>query len=226
MNHRTISGRIAATPVVNTANNRIVFRIIHNFGGDTEPLGLNFVAFKTKKGFPAGVEGLKKGDNVIVAAFLRPNNYTNAEGEVEYRSQLIVKNVKINESNESVNDFILTGRLAADPTVKGKTMTFRLIHNFGGDKAPMGQNYVAFQGKDGKWPEGLDGIKKGDAVQVAAFERPNNYTNETGSKLYRSQTIVKRAEPWTPAKTDEEAATEDAAVEGFLPEEINVEFAE
>ena len=81
-------------------------------------------------------------------------------------------------------------------------------------------------GKDGKWPEGLDGIKKGDAVQVAAFERPNNYTNETGGKLYRSQTIVKRAEPWAPTKADEEAATEDAAVEGFLPEEINVEFAE
>lgn len=217
-NNVKISGRIASV-TVNEKNNRTTIRLVHNFGGDVDALGLDLVAFKNKKGaWPAGVEGLKKGDNIIVNAFQRPNNFTNESGEVKYRTQLLVKNIALNEKNESVNDVELSGRLAADPAVNeaGSRTTIRLIHNFGGDLAPLGVTVTAFKDKKGAWPAGVEGLKKGDNIIVKAFQRTNNYTNAEGEKIYRVQVLAKSVEMNSKPEAEEakEQKEEKAAEKG------------
>lgn len=213
MNHIKISGRVVADPTINENNTRVSFRIIHNFGGETEPLALNLVALKNKKGLPYGVEGLKKGDNVIVTAFMRPANYTaevkdkdgNVTEEMRYYNQLLVKSVKANTEKESVNDFTLSGRLAADPKTGEKSSSFILIHNFGdkaGNIAALSMRYVAFAGKDGKFAAGVDTLKKGKAVEVSAFMRPSTFEKD-GKNVTVINYIVKKVTDWAPAKADD-----------------------
>lgn len=208
-NNFNLSGRVA-TVNTNEKNNRIEVRIVHNFGGKKlDPLGVTFTAFKNKKGqYPAGVEGLQKGDNVIVYAMQRPNNYTNAEGDKKYRTRYIVKRVEANTDKKSVNEVEFNGRLAADATVNeaGNRCEVRFIHNFGKDMEPLGITAISLKGKNGELI-GAD-LKKGKHYLVKAFVRSNNYTNEAGDKKYRQQLVLKSVEPIV--KSEEQEATEEA----------------
>ena len=208
MNNVILSGRVANV-TVNESNTRMNIRLIHNFGGEVEPISPEFVAFKNKKGaWPAGVEGLKKGDNVIISAFQRPNNFTNAEGEKKYRTRNIIKRVEANTENKSVNDVEINGRLAADASVNeaGTRCEIRLIHNFGGDNEPLGLTFFSLKGKNNELVG--SGLKKGDKVVVKAFQRSNNYTNAEGEKKYRTQLLLKSVTE--DVKPEEESQKEDA----------------
>lgn len=208
MNNMILSGRVA-TVNTNESNTRIEFRIVHNFGGDKEPLGLTLTAFKNKKGaYPAGVEGLKKGDNVIVSAFQRPNNFVNADGDKKYRTRYIVKKVDANADGKSVNDVEINGRLAADAAVNeaGTKCEIRIIHNYGGNVEPLGLTLISLKGKNNE----LVGttLKKGEKVVVKAYQNSDNWTNAEGEKKYRSQLILKSVV--ADAKPEEESQKEEA----------------
>lgn len=208
MNNINLSGRIA-TVNTNESNTRIEIRIIHNFGGETAPLGVTFTAFKNKKGaYPAGVEGLKKGDNVIVHAFQRPNNWTNAEGEKKYRTRFLVKSVEANTENKSVNDVTINGRLVSDAVVNeaATRCEVRIAHNFGKDMDPLFLSFISLKGKNNELA-GTD-LKKGAPVTVSAYMRSNNWTNAEGETKYRSQMLIKSVEADT--KPEEESVKEEA----------------
>lgn len=208
-NNFNLSGRVAST-TTNDKNNRIEIRLIHNFGGKKlDPLGITFTAFKNKKGaFPAGVEGLNKGDNIIVYAMQRPNNYTNAEGDKKYRTRYIVKSVEANTENKSVNDVTINGHLVSDATVNeaATRCEIRIAHNFGKDMDPLFLSFISLKGKNNKLA-GTD-LKKGDPVAVSAYMRSNNWTNAEGETKYRSQMLIKSVEPDT--KPEEESVKEEA----------------
>jgi len=55
-----------------------------------EPLGVTVVSLKGNTGELVGA-GLKKGEHTLVKAYVRSNNYKNADGDVKYRQQLIFK---------------------------------------------------------------------------------------------------------------------------------------
>ena len=87
INNIDFAGRVYSEPQIN--GNRMRFSLIRNFGGDKEPVILNFVAFKTdKKAFP---EVIKKGAAVVVHAYFSPNVYRNKSGEEIREIQFIVK---------------------------------------------------------------------------------------------------------------------------------------
>lgn len=83
------AGRLIADPEI--SGRRCSFRVIRNFGGDTEPLALQFIMFNKDSKFP---EVLKKGTPVTVKAYVSSNNYTGEDGEKYYRNEFIVKSVE------------------------------------------------------------------------------------------------------------------------------------
>lgn len=115
---------------------------------------------------------------------------------------------------ESLNDMTITGRLVADPIVNeaGTRATFRLIHNFGGEKSPVTILFVVLA-RAGKTiaEETLALLKKGNKVLVSAYETPDNYTNKEGKTIARTEYIVKSVEP-----ADKELSVNDVTLSGRL----------
>ena len=90
INNIDFAGRVYAEPQVN--GSRMRFSLIRNFGGDKEPVILNFVAFKTgKKDFP---DFVKKGAPVVVHAYFAPNVYKKSSGEEVREIQFVVKKIE------------------------------------------------------------------------------------------------------------------------------------
>ncbi len=90
VNNIDFAGRVYTEPQVN--GNRMRFSLIRNFGGDKEPVILNFVVFKNgKKEFPACI---KKGAPVVAHAYFAPNVYTKSSGEEVREIQFVAKKVE------------------------------------------------------------------------------------------------------------------------------------
>lgn len=92
INNIDICGRITSDPIVSTNGNVMLFNIIRNFGGDKDPILVDFVYFKPKDGFPTF---LKKGAPVIVHAYYKPNVWTDKDGVEHKDVQKIVKKVEL-----------------------------------------------------------------------------------------------------------------------------------
>ena len=114
----------------------------------------------------------------------------------------------------SRNNYEVSGRLTADAVISegknGKVARFSVAHNFGKDMAPLYINAVMFSKngkKDIEIPESL--LKKGAAVIVSGFLRPNNFTKQDGS-TFRSLDLVAlsveaiKAEPEAEEQTAEQ----------------------
>ena len=94
---------------------------------------------------------------------------------------------------KSTNTFAVSGRLTSDANIydgkNGKVARFSIAHNFGRDMDPLFVDAVMFS-KNGKKevsiPESL--LKKGQAVTVSGYLRPNNNTKD--GKTYRSIDFV------------------------------------
>ncbi len=97
-----------------------------------------------------------------------------------------------------INNVKFSGRLIEDPEVRGKRITFTVIHNMGGDKLPVFKEFILFADSVPEY------LKKGKPVVVNARLASDDFTNKEGKKVRRQELIVKNVK---------EAATENNVVE-------------
>lgn len=93
---------------------------------------------------------------------------------------------------KSTNSFSLSGRLVSNATIfegKSKVARFTVAHNFSGNQPALFLDVVMFS-KNGKKEVALpeDLLKKGNAVQISGFLRPN--VTEKDGKTYRNIDMV------------------------------------
>ena len=94
---------------------------------------------------------------------------------------------------KSINTFSISGRLTSDASIydgkNGQVARFDLAHNFGKGMDPLFVKAVMFS-KNGKKDVNIptDLLKKGTAVVVSGYLRPNNNTVE--GKTYRDIDFV------------------------------------
>lgn len=102
-NNIILSGRLTADaqPMANESGVR--FSIAHNMGKDKPALFVDFTYFAKNGRFTNKIDTdlLKKGTPVLVHAFMRPDNYTNAEGKTIYKVQYVVKKVEAITAEEA-----------------------------------------------------------------------------------------------------------------------------
>lgn len=91
-----------------------------------------------------------------------------------------------------VNNFDFCGRVVSEPfvTKDGKVMTFQLIRNFGGGKAPVVVTFTYFKPKNG-FPEIL---KKGAPIIAHAYVTPNVWKDKRGVEHEEVQKVIKTVE--------------------------------
>ena len=110
--------------------------------------------------------------------------------------------------SQSKNSVVLTGRLTADaqPMANDAGVRFSIAHNMGKDNDPLFLDFAMFV-KNGSFTNKIptDLLKKGQAVTVSAFMKPNSYTKADGTPVRTVQYIVKTVEALVP----EQAADED-----------------
>ena len=94
---------------------------------------------------------------------------------------------------KSINTFAISGRLTSDANIydgkKGKVARFDIAHNYGKGMDALFVKAVMFSKngkKDVNIPENL--LKKGQAVTVSGYLRPNNNTKD--GKTYRDIDFV------------------------------------
>ena len=94
---------------------------------------------------------------------------------------------------KSINNISLSGRLTSDAQIfdgkNGKVARFSVAHNFGRGMDPLYIDIVMFS-KNGKKDVNIpaDLLKKGSAVIVSGYLRPNNNTKD--GKTYRDIDFV------------------------------------
>ena len=197
VNNIDFAGRVYNTPSVNKAKTRVNFSLIRNFGGDKDPVILDFILF-LKKGVSVP-EILVKGAVVIVHAYFNPDVYTNADGEQVRKTQFVVKSVEPAEVTKGVlpgvNNIDFAGRLTADAYLNsnGTCAMFTLIRNFGGEKAPVALDFAMLRKKDG--PAFPAGLTKGSPMKVRAYFSPAVYTDKNGDEVRKIQFLVKEISP-------------------------------
>lgn len=102
-NNIILSGRLTADaqPMANESGVR--FSIAHNMGKDKPALFVDFTYFAKNGRFTNKIDTdlLKKGTPVLVHAFMRPDNYTNAEGKTISKFQYVVKKVEAITAEEA-----------------------------------------------------------------------------------------------------------------------------
>lgn len=109
---------------------------------------------------------------------------------------------------KSQNSVIMTGRLTADAQELSNNagVRFSIAHNMGKDNAPL---YIdcTFFAKNGRFENKIprDLLKKGKAVTVSAYMRPDNYVNDEGKTVKGYQFIVKKVEELVPEQAADEA---------------------
>lgn len=115
---------------------------------------------------------------------------------------------------KSTNSFAISGRLTSDATISktGAVARFRIAHNFGKDMEPLFVDCVMFS-KNGKKDVEIptDLLKKGNAVLVSGYQRPNVYVNPEGKKYVRTDYVVLTCT--TPDAEDTGAEAVDITVE-------------
>lgn len=113
---------------------------------------------------------------------------------------------------KSQNSVILTGRLTADaqPMANESGVRFSIAHNMGKDNPALFMNCTFFA-KNGKFVNRIptDLLKKGKAVKVSAFMKPDSYTKADGTEYRGIQFIVKSVEELVPEQAADEADTNE-----------------
>lgn len=97
---------------------------------------------------------------------------------------------------KSVNNIDLSGRLPEDAVVNGRRATFRLVHNFGGDKGAITIPFFMFaKRKDESIDEKkLALLKKGSKIIAHAYMMTTEYIDNEGKKKTFIEYIVKDIE--------------------------------
>ena len=113
---------------------------------------------------------------------------------------------------KSQNSIILTGRLTADAKelANGAGVTFSIAHNMGKDNDPLFADFTMFA-KNGNRTVNIptDLLKKGQAVTVSAWMKPNSYVNAEGDTIKRIQYIVKKVEALDTEAADQQDDNEE-----------------
>lgn len=102
---------------------------------------------------------------------------------------------------KSQNSVILTGRLTADAKelASNAGVTFSIAHNMGKDRSPLFADFTFFAKNGSRQVEiPRDLLKKGQAVTVSAWMKPNEYFNAEGETVRGIQLIVKKVEALEP----------------------------
>ena len=116
---------------------------------------------------------------------------------------------------KSKNNVTITGRVTADaqPMANESGVRFSVAHNMGKDKQTLFIDCTMFA-RNGSFVNKIptDLLKKGQAVTVSAFMKPNSYTKEDGTTVRGIQFIVKKVEALEPDQAADEAdANEEQA---------------
>lgn len=110
--------------------------------------------------------------------------------------------------SQSKNSVVLTGRLTADaqPMANDAGVRFSIAHNMGKDNEPLFLDFTMFR-KNGAYVNRIptDLLKKGAAVTVSAYMKPNSYTKEDGTPVRSIRFIVKTVEALVPEQAADEA---------------------
>jgi single-stranded DNA-binding protein len=95
-NDFTLTGFLASDVQVSENGKGGRFTVIRGQGEGNKPVAVRFTIFSAKgdKETPIPVDKLKKGAFVRVSSYMRPNNYTNDNGEKIYGISYVVKNVE------------------------------------------------------------------------------------------------------------------------------------
>ena len=108
---------------------------------------------------------------------------------------------------KSENSIILTGRLTADAKelANNAGVSFSIAHNMGKDNDPLFVDFTFFA-KNGSRTVNIptDLLKKGQAVTVSAWMKPNNYTDANGKLIRSIRYIVKKVESITTEVADQQ----------------------
>lgn len=91
-----LTGRLTADAKELANGAGVSFSIAHNMGKDNDPLFVDFTFFAKsgKRTVNIPTDLLVKGQAVTVSAWMKPANYTNAEGKKVRHTQYIVKKVE------------------------------------------------------------------------------------------------------------------------------------
>lgn len=113
---------------------------------------------------------------------------------------------------KSQNSIILTGRLTADAKelANNAGVSFSIAHNMGKNNDPLYVDFTFFT-KNGNRTVNIptELLKKGQAVTVSAWMKPDNYVNADGKKIRHTQYIVKKVEAIDPETADEQDENEE-----------------
>lgn len=88
-NHLEMAGILVNDPRYNSCSSSAVFTLVHNFGGNNNPLFLPCIVFLKEDDIRQRVSSLRKGKRINVGAFLRNN-----KGNV----QLVVQTISDNNT--------------------------------------------------------------------------------------------------------------------------------
>lgn len=113
---------------------------------------------------------------------------------------------------KSQNSIILTGRLTADAKelANNAGVSFTIAHNMGKDNDPLFADFTFFKKNGGRTVSiPADLLKKGQAVTVSAWMKPNTYVNAEGKTIRTIQYIVKKVEAISPETADEQDGNEE-----------------
>ena len=114
---------------------------------------------------------------------------------------------------QSKNSVILTGRLTADaqPLASDAGVRFSIAHNMGKDNAPLFLDVTMFA-KNGRFENKIptDLLKKGQAVTVSAYMKPNSYTKADGTQVRTIDFIAKSVEELVPEAVADETDGNEA----------------
>lgn len=114
---------------------------------------------------------------------------------------------------QSQNSVVLTGRLTDDAQQMANAagVRFSIAHNMGKDNPALFLD-LTFFAKNGRFQNKIptDLLKKGQAVKVSAFMKPNSYTKDDGTMVRGIQFIVKNVEALVPEQAADEADDNEA----------------
>ena len=114
---------------------------------------------------------------------------------------------------KSINTFAVSGRLTSDAQIydgkNGKVARFSIAHNFGKGMDPLYLDTVMFS-KNGKKAVEIpvDLLKKGQAVELGGYLRPNISTDEAGKTYRRIDFVVLTCNAPAEAEAEAEADAE------------------
>ena len=196
LNRFEVSGNICERGLKITENGTALLTIAHNMGRDREVLFLDIVMFPKngRKDVQIPTELLKKGQAVLVKGYQRARVTVDKDGGKHYRIDLVALEITDNTNGESVNRFEVSGNVCERglKTFENGAARFTVGHNFGRSKLePLFIDIVMFPKngkKDVEIPAEL--LKKGQAVIVSGYRRPNNWVDKDGGKHYRLDLVA------------------------------------